>query len=100
MIFEKYIPEPFYYRIKPNESIVQVADKFNTNLENIECMSVAGLNEGEFLLIKQCNQGTHIVKPLEDISMIAKKYGVTEEHIVKVNNLKSKRLFVGQKIRY
>ena len=98
MKFERYIPNDNMYRLKQGETIKQVADKFNTSIDNIEILS--STLEGDFVKIKKCNHTTHVVKPLETLCDIAKIYGVSETYIIENNNLKTKRLFIGQKLRF
>ena len=98
MKFYKY--NPTYYRPNANENINQIADKFNTDISNIEIVSNSDLNEGEFVKINKCYNFSHTVKPLDNLNMIAEKYNVTIEHIKTSNNLKDDRLFIGQKLRF
>lgn len=100
MILNKYIPNNILYRVKKGEDIKAVANKFNTTIENVKSKSIGDLHEGEFVEILSSNQYTHIVKPLEDLNFIAKSYNVDVSHIIKSNNLKNKRLFIGQILRF
>jgi len=100
MNLRKYTPNNILYRMKKGEDVNSVANKFNTSPDKIVLKSVNEHFEGEFVEILTSNQYSHIVKPLEDINFIAKKYNVSIEHIVKINNLKSKRLFIGQILRF
>lgn len=100
MNLKKYIPNNILYRMKKGEDIKDVAGKFNTSLDNIVLKSVGEHFEGEFVEIKSSNQFSHVVKPLEDLNSIANIYKVSVSHIIEANNLKSKRLFIGQKLRF
>lgn len=100
MYLKRYIPNYSLYRVEKGEDINDVAEKFNTTLENIIFKSVNGHHEGEFVEIKQHHQFSHVVKPLEDITTIASKYKVSVAHIMQSNNLNSTRLFIGQKLRF
>lgn len=100
MVFKKYLPKNMLYRMKKGEDRQMVADKFNTTIENVVLKSVNEHYDGEFVQILNCNQFTHIVKPLEDLNSIALKYNVGVDYIIECNNLSSKRLFIGQKLRF
>ena len=100
MIFKKYLPYNILYRMEKGEDISKVAEKFNTTIDNIVLKSVNEHYEGEFVEIKNCNQFSHTVKPLEDLNSIAEKYNVSVNHIIEANKLTSKRLFIGQKLRF
>ena len=100
MVFKKYLPENFIYRPLKDESIEQIATKFNADVNDVEYLSVGEHYEGEFVKIKSGKEHTHIVKPLEDLNSIAQKYNVSAYHIEQCNNLKTRRLFIGQKLRF
>lgn len=60
-----------------------------------------GASEYEFgdkIIFKKVEGKTYTTKPLDTIKTIAKKFGVTQEQIIKNNNLKTSKLFIGQKI--
>lgn len=100
MKIEKYKPKIFYYRIKATDTKNNLADKFNTKIENIKNYSKNCEDVGDFYLISKINSKTHIVKPLENLNLISKKYNISEEEIIKNNNLKTKTLFIGQKLYF
>ena len=52
----------------------------------------------EYLPAEDTPEKTHIVKWFEDLGMIAKKYGVSTESIIKINGLKDSRLSKRQKL--
>ena len=100
MEFKRYIYNNYVYRIDKTETLQQVADKFNTSVAEISCRDTNNVYEGDFVVIKKVNNRTHIVKPLETLSQIAKIYNVKEEDIAKNNDLKTNKLFIGQKLRF
>ncbi len=51
---------------------------------------------GDKILIKKEYNSYHTVKPCENLQSISHKYGLTEEKLININNLKSKKLFIGQ----
>ncbi len=51
---------------------------------------------GDFALVEFNNGVEYVVKPLDTLQQIAKKFDVKKEDIIKINNLKSEKLFIGQ----
>lgn len=100
MEFHRYIPDNYLYRLQRDETLTDVAQRFKTSINNIEPLTVGEIKEGEFVKIKQSNEFEHSVAPLETLKDIAEKYKVSEEEIITKNNLKIKRLFIGQKLRF
>ena len=47
-------------------------------------------------LFKRKENGVYVVKVLDTLNSVCKKYNLNKEDVIKVNNLKSERLFVGQ----
>ena len=54
------------------------------------------LYEGEVVKVLTDGKKLHIVKPMESLQIISQKYNISVNDLVKFNNLKSNRLFVGQ----
>lgn len=54
------------------------------------------LKKGDKIVLKNLNVRLHIVKPLETLAEIAKKYGVSKEEIIAKNNLS--KIFIGQQL--
>lgn len=86
-----------WYQVQKNDNLNSILNTFSTtsnkvirNNPNID------FYEGEMVKILQPTSITHIVKPLETLDTIAQKYNTDIEHLVKCNNLISKRLFIGQ----
>lgn len=92
--------DEFYYRVKEKDSIENVSSKFNTDKTNIvRNNSNIELYAGEYVYIKQNEYITHIVKPAENLSDIAKKYNVEYQKLKTDNDLNYDKLFIGQKIK-
>ena len=51
---------------------------------------------GDLVILSKPKSIRYIVKPLESIEDIAKKFGLKSDYIMQVNNLSSPKLFVGQ----
>lgn len=100
MKIEKYTPNLLICRIKKGEDKSVISDKYNTHIQNIRCNAKDCEEEGDFYLISGINANTHIVRPMENLGEISKRYGVSEESIMQKNNLKTKALFIGQKLRF
>ncbi len=72
------------------------------NTDDIKMLNACGYElEGEarvgdcVLAVKSHNK-LHIVKPCETVSTLAKLYGITEAELIKQNELKTNKLFIGQ----
>jgi len=87
--------DEFYYRI--SDSNLDIFNKFNADKNNVVRNNKSiKIYEGEWLKIKTNNFHTHIVKPIETLNKIAESYKTESEKIIKDNNLKSTKLFIGQ----
>lgn len=69
--------------------------------KNVECScgNVKNATEGDKLLLGK-QQPYVVVKPLETLQSIATRLGLNEDSMVKQNKLKTKRVFIGQKLYY
>lgn len=95
-ILENPIAENIIHRVEKNETIEQIAKLYNQTKEVL--LEVNGLKrqieEGDRLLIPKKNKAIYVVKPLDTIPKIAKKFNVTENQIKKENN--TEKIFIGQ----
>ena len=79
--------------VTENDILHQFADcKIIRNNPSID------LYEGEIIKVIRQTRKTHIVKPMETLDIIAKQHNITTQRLLELNNLNSKRLFVGQSI--
>jgi len=46
------------------------------------------------------SSGTHVVRKGENLNRIAKKYGITVQELMSLNNLRNTTIYVGQKLKY
>ena len=53
---------------------------------------------GDFAIIKRKVGVRYIVSPMETIEDIASKHSISADSIIEKNNLKSKKLFIGQSL--
>ena len=56
MLVEKYKPEVLFYRIKEGVSKNRIADKFNTEIKNVKCLTEACEETGDFYIISNINE--------------------------------------------
>lgn len=92
------ICDEFYYRAKEKDE--DIFNKFNTSKENIlRNNKEINIYAGEWIKIKGNDYILHYVKPVETIDQIASYYNIAAEQILIDNNLESKRLFIGQKLK-
>lgn len=91
------------YTVKSGDSLYRIASTYNTTVSEI--MMLNGLNNtnlsiGQKLKIPSNNSDesltTYIVKSGDSLWSIAQKYNTTVDDIIKVNNLKSTLLSIGQ----
>ncbi len=97
MEIKKYLPPKILYRIKYNETQQSIAQKFNTTIFNVKGES---FEEGDFVTIFGASENVYAVKPMETLQDIAAKLNTTQEKLMEINHLKSKSLFVGQRLRF
>lgn len=86
-------------QVHKGDTIEGIAQTYNTNTHNILRNNPSiDLYEGEVVKIVRNTKNMHVVKPMESLNSIAVKYNTTTDKLIKINNLKSTRLFVGQMI--
>lgn len=90
----------FYYRVQSGDCEQSIISKFNTSRDNIirNNPSIA-LYSGEWIHIHINDYLTHIVKPMETIAKISKKYNISEDKIITDNSLITDRLYIGQRLK-
>ena len=89
-----------WLQVQNNQTLQEIAmlygvDKRNIirNNPNIE------LYEGEVVKIVRKTANFHTVKPMETVNSICEKYNLKVEDLIRLNNLNSKRLFIGQSLK-
>ena len=88
-----------FYRVQKDDNIESIARKFSISQTSIVRNNPSvELYDGEVVKILKKRDIQHIVKPMETLSQIANKYNVSEEALIKLNSLTSKRLFIGQRL--
>lgn len=88
--------DEFFYRVKDKDCLFNFFDTCEENLNRNN--SNIKIYNGEYLKIKINDYVIHFVKPMQTLHNIAQIYNTTEEEIELRNDLKSKKLFIGQKL--
>ena len=85
------------YNVAKLDNINLIQSNFSVTLHDIVRNNYnIDLYEGEVLKIIKKSTLRHVVKPMETLADISKKYNVKIDTLINLNNLTSKRLFVGQ----
>lgn len=88
ILVKNYLP-PIEYKISEGETLMDVfARGFRSDCNNAK--------ENDTIIINKPRSIRYVAKPLEKLDDIAKTFGLTVDYIIKANNLKSDKLFVGQ----
>lgn len=69
------------------KSTLQKAGFYCANLNNYAC------------LFKKSNSSIYVVNVLDNINSICKKFNIEKQELLKLNNLKTEKLFIGQIIK-
>ena len=85
---------------KQNETLKDIALKFNTTEELLKNYNDLknDVDFGDVILINEKNKALYIVKPLDNLDSISKKFMVSTQEIIRKNNLATTKLFIGQKL--
>jgi len=88
------------YAVKQNETLKDIALKFNTTEELLKNYNDLknDVDFGDVILINEKNKALYIVKPLDNLDSISKKFMVSTQEIIRKNNLATTKLFIGQKL--
>lgn len=88
-----------YYQLKAGEDLIAISNKFNISPNKIIRNNPnVDFYEGEVVKLIYETGKTHIVRPMENLVSIAQKYCISVEDLIRTNNLKSTRLFIGQQL--
>lgn len=90
----------FYYRVRDNDDIENLSMKFNCDKDNfVRNNCDIPLYAGEWVIIKQNDFISHLVRPMETLESVAKQYSMSIENLKIDNNLQTEKLFIGQTIK-
>lgn len=87
-IVRNYLPI-YEYKIKSNETIIDILSR------GFKCDCVDA-KPNDLVILSKPKSIRYTVKPLETLSDISVKFGVSVQDIVKTNDLTCEKLFVGQ----
>ena len=81
-------PFKMIYRVNDGDTIGRL------NAKGFECEDE--LVQGKYVVLKKVYNTYHVVKPCETLSSIAQKHNISESELIKNNNLKTNKVFIGQ----
>ena len=91
--------EKIIIKVGYNETLSSIARqyKLTTKILSLANNNINNVEEGDYIIIPYRAKAVHIVRPLETLNDIAKKYNVEIEKLKKDNNIKAP-LYIGQQI--
>ena len=88
-IVRNYLPY-YEYVIKPGDTIMDIMSR------GFKVHSLNSIETGDMVILNKPKSIRYVARPLEKMADIAKKFGITEEYLMNVNNITTNKLFVGQ----
>lgn len=89
-----------FVQVKDGDNLESILNRYSVTINNIIRNNPnIDLYEGEIIKILRKMSKLHIVKPMETLNSISQKYDISIDELVKLNNLTTKRLFIGQSLR-
>lgn len=92
------------YVVKKGDTLYGIANKYNVSVDNLKSynnLSTDSLSIGQIIKIpdNKVNSNEYVVKSGDSLYSISRKYGVSVDELMSVNNLKSTVLSVGQVLK-
>ena len=92
------------YVVKKRDTLYGIANKYNVSVDNLKSynnLSTDSLSIGQIIKIpdNKVNSNEYVVKSGDSLYSISRKYGVSVDELMSVNNLKSTVLSVGQVLK-
>lgn len=92
------------YVVKKGDTLYGIANKYNVSVDNLKSynnLSTDFLSIGQIIKIpdNKVNSNEYVVKSGDSLYSISRKYGVSVDELMSVNNLKSTVLSVGQVLK-
>lgn len=92
------------YVVKKGDTLYGIANKYNVSVDNLKSynnLSTDSLSIGQKIKIpdNKVNSNEYVVKSGDSLYSISRKYGVSVDELMSVNNLKSTVLSVGQVLK-
>ena len=86
-----------WVQVQKDDDLNSILNRYQISKNNIVRNNPnVDLYDGEMIKIVHTKHTQHIVKPMKTLLSIADKYNVDVDDLVSINNLNSKRLFIGQ----
>ena len=92
------------YVVKKGDTLYGIANKYNVSVDNLKSynnLSTDSLSIGQIIKIpdNKVNSNEYVVKSGDSLYSISRKYGVSVDDLMSVNNLKSTVLSIGQVLK-
>lgn len=92
------------YVVKKGDTLYGIANKYNVSVDNLKSynnLSTDSLSIGQIIKIpdNKVSSNEYVVKSGDSLYSISKKYGVSVDELMSVNNLKSTMLSIGQVLK-
>lgn len=92
------------YVVKKGDTLYGIANKYNVSVDNLKSynnLSTDSLSIGQIIKIpdNKVNSNEYVVKSGDSLYSISRKYGVSVDELMSVNNLKSTVLSIGQVLK-
>ncbi len=99
-ILEQKKLDEILYTCCEGDSIESIASKFGTSVQEIrQCNPLlTNIYAGCMILLKNLGKKRVTVEPLQTLEMIADTHNTTVSKLMKLNDLKSERVFVGMQL--
>ena len=93
----KNLDKEFLYEVKKENS--EILKKILKNkLIIADTSSNSNYEDGDKIIFKNSEYKKYTVRPLDNLNMIAKNFGVSTDYLIKINNLKTNKVFIGQQL--
>jgi membrane-bound lytic murein transglycosylase D len=96
--------QPSYYKVGSGDTLSKISQRFNIRISNLKKYNKMSLNNiyvGQKIFLNSINNDLdkiHVVKRGENLTLIARKYGMNISQIKRKNKLKNNNIFPGQKL--
>lgn len=87
----------FWVKIEKEKTITELENKFNATVERNN--KDLNLYSGEWVKVCVNDFNVHVVKPTENLVQIAEIYNISAQELMKQNNLKNEKVFIGQRLK-
>ena len=100
-ILEKEQTDNLLYTCVEGDTLNSIAEKFNITAEDIirDNPLFSSVYPGCMLWLTDIGRRKIVVKPLQSLYDIASIYNVSVDKLIKLNNLKSTKIFVGMQLK-